>query len=182
MPSMRSLICVLALFAVLPLAGAADKVAPAEKRFALPGGETLVIKWTAGWTDIAPPPGTPAGTVAFSGPDASKMRVVLVPMPANPNFTSDEANLRTLAANMARELEKSGGEVSHEPLALEGKGVRGLYVKGIDHHSKPGEFSFVYAGPLAIGARPYVFQIVWNEGGEAAANQALAALENIRIQ
>ena len=182
MLSMRSTICGLILCGVAPFVDAADKPAPGEKRFALPAGQTMVIRWSAGWADIAVPPGTPAGTVAFSGPDASKMRVMLVPMPPDPNFTGDTGNLRILARNIARELEESGGEVDHEQKPIEGANVRGFYVKGIDHKPKPGEFSFIYAGPLSIGMRPYVFQILWNAGGEAAANNALAALKTVRIQ
>jgi hypothetical protein len=182
MSSMRSMFCGLILCGIAPLLGAADKPAPAEKRFALPAGQSLVIKWSAGWTDIAAPAGVPAGTVAFSGPDATKMRVMLVPLPPDPNFTGDAENLRTITRNMARELEESGGAVNHEQLAIEGPNVRGFYVKGIDHKPKPGEFSFIYAGPLAIGSRPYVFQILWNAGGETSANAALAALKTVRIQ
>jgi hypothetical protein len=183
MLSMRSAICGLILCGVTPIAEAADKpAATTEKRFALPAGQTMVIKWSAGWADIAPPTGAPVGTVAFSGPDASKMRAMLVPMPPDPNFTGDSGNLRIVARNMARELEDSGGEVDHEQKPIEGANVRGFYVKATDHKPKPGEFSFIYAGPIAIGTRPYVFQILWNAGGEAAANNALAALKTVRIQ
>ena len=182
MPPMRSVLCGLILCGVVPFAVAADKAAPAEKRFALPAGETLVIKWTAGWADIAAPAGSPAGTVTFSGPDPSRMRVMIVPLPPSPNFTGDDGNLRILTRNMVREMEASGGEVNHDQIAIEGPDVRGFYVKGIDHKPKPGEFSFIYAGPLAISSRPYVFQILWNAGGEGAANNALAALKTARIQ
>jgi hypothetical protein len=179
---MRSVLCGLILCGVAPLTAAADRPAAAEKRFALPAGEMLVIRWSAGWADIGAPAGTPAGTVTFSGPDASKMRVMLVPLPPDLNFTADAGNLQVIARNMARELENSGGEVDHEQKPIEGPNVRGLYVKGIDHHPKPGEFTFIYAGPLAIGKRAYVFQILWNAGGETAANDALSALGSIRIQ
>ena len=47
---------------------------------------------------------------------------------------------------------------------------------------KPGEFTFIYAGPLAIDKRAYVFQILWNAGGETAANKLHAALKSVRIQ
>lgn len=182
MPSMRSVLCGLILCGVVPLSVAADKAVPAEKRFTLPAGEVMVIKWSAGWADIAAPQGSPAGTVTFSGPDPAKMRVMIVPLPPDPNFTGDIGNLRILARNMARELENSGGEVDHEQKAIEGPNVRGFYVKGIDHTPKPGEFSFIYAGPLAVGTRAYVFQVLWNAGGEAAANNALAALKSVRIE
>ena len=182
MPSMRSAICGLILCGVAALAVAADKPPPAEKRFALPAGKSLVIQWSAGWTDIAPPPGTPAGTVTFSGPDPAKMRVMLVPLPPDPNFTGDDGNLRILAGNIARELENSGGEVDQQQKSIEGPNARGLYVKGVDHSPKPGEFTFIYAGPLSIDKRAYIFQILWNVGGEAAASNALAALKSVSIQ
>lgn len=182
MPFSRTAIWGLILCGGASFAAAADKPASAEKRFALPGGESLVIKWSAGWAEIAAPSGAPAGTVAFSAPDSSKMRVMIVPMPPNPNFTGDTGNLRILARNVARELEESGGEVNHDQLAIEGPDVRGFYVKGIDHKPKPGEFSFIYAGPLSISSRLYIFEILWNTGGEAAANNALAALRTVRIQ
>jgi hypothetical protein len=182
MKVLRAVVCGMFLGGVLPLAVAAGKQDAMEKRFALPAGQTMVIKWNAGWADIAVPTGAPPGTVTFSGPDASKMRVMLVPLPPDPNFTGEAGNLRMLARNMARELEESGGEVNPEQLPIEGPNVRGFYVKGIDHKPKPGEFGFIYAGPIAISSRPYVFQILWNAGGEAPANAALAALETLRIQ
>jgi hypothetical protein len=40
----------------------------------------------------------------------------------------------------------------------------------------------IYAGPLSISSRAYVFQILWNAGGETAANAALAAMRTVRIQ
>lgn len=182
MSTMRSAICGLILCGLAPLVDAADKPAAGEKRFALPAGQTMVIKWSAGWADLSPPTGSPNGTVAFSGPDASKMRVMLVPLPPDPNFTGDTGNLRIIARNMARELEDSGGEVDHEQKPIEGPNVRGFYVKGIDPKPKPGEFSFIYAGPVSIGTRPYVFQILWNTDAEQHANAALAALKTLRIQ
>src|SRR5262245_51554180 len=116
--SMRAVICSLILCGVAPLAAAADKAAPAEKRFELPSGEKLVISWTAGWADFAAPAGVPPGTVTFSGPDAAKMRVMIVPLPPNPNVTGDDGNLRILMSNLASEMEKTGQV--NEPQAIEG--------------------------------------------------------------
>ena len=178
----RRMFCGLMLGGITALTAAADKPARAEKRFTLPAGESFVIQWNSSWTEASPPAGSPLGTVAFNGPDAAKMRVLIVPLPPNPNFTGDAGNLRILMRNMARELEESGGEVDHEQISLEGAHVRGFYVKGIDHKPKPGEFTFIYAGPLSIDSRAYVFQILWNEGGEPAAKAALAAIKTVHIQ
>ena len=182
MTFMRSLICGSILCGVMPFAAAADKAAPTEKRFALPSGEKFVIQWSAGWADFAAPPGVPPGTVTFSGPDASKMRVMIVPLQPNANFTGDAASLRVLMGNLAREMEQTGGQVTKEPLSIEGPNVRGFYVKGVDPKPKPGEFTFIYAGPLSISKRTYVFQVLWNAGGEVMADKALAALKTVRIE
>lgn len=164
------------------LAPAADKAVSADKRFALPAGESMVIKWNASWTQASPSAESPMGSVSFNGPDAAKMRVNIVPLPPNPNFTGDIGNLRILARNVARGLEEIGAEVDHELMPIEGQNVRGFYVKGIDRKPKPGEFSFIHAGPLFISSRAYAFEILWNTGGESAANAALAALRTARIQ
>src|SRR5262245_33673989 len=108
MTSMRRLICGMILCGMAPLALAADKAAPAEKQFALPAGGSLVLKWTSGWADLAPPPGVPPGTVAFSGPDAAKMRALVVPVPPEAGITSDPESLKALTSNVALELAKSG--------------------------------------------------------------------------
>jgi hypothetical protein len=178
----RRIVCGIILGGITAFAAAADKPAAAEKRFTLPAGESFVIQWNPTWMETSPPAGSPAGSVAFNGPDAAKMRVLIVPLPPNPNFTGDAGNLRILMRNMARELERSGGEVDHEQVSLEGPHVRGFYVKGVDHKPKPGEFTFIYAGPLSIDSRAYVFQILWNAGGEPAAHAALAAIKTVRIQ
>ena len=180
MSFMRSLVCGAMLCGAVPFPAAADKPAAAEKRFELPSGQKLAIRWMAGWTDFAAPPGVPPGTVTFSGPDASRMRVMIVPLPPDARFTGDAESLRMLMGNLAREMEKTG-QVS-EPLPIEGPGVNGLYVKGVDPKPKPGEFSFIYAGPLSISKSAFVFQVVWNAGGEAVADQALAALKTLRIE
>jgi hypothetical protein len=54
---------VFAAFAGLALA--------ADKRFALPAGDSLVIQWNTAWTETSPPAGPPVGTVAFNGPGAA---------------------------------------------------------------------------------------------------------------
>lgn len=180
MPSMRIAVCGLLICGMASLAVSADKTAFAEKRFALPAGGSLVMKWASGWAGIAPPPSVPAGTVSFSGPDASRMRVLLMPVPTEAGFTSEFESLRTLTSNVARELATSG-EVDKLHRTIEGPNMRGLYVKGVDLPPKPGEFSFIYSGAIAIDARPFVFQILWNAGGEANAEAALVALKTVRI-
>jgi hypothetical protein len=37
-------------------------------------------------------------------------------------------------------------------------------------------------GALSINSRAYLFEVIWNKGGETAANTALAAIKTIRIQ
>ena len=45
-----------------------------------------------------------------------------------------------------------------------------------------GEYTETYTGALSINSKAYLFEVVWNKGGEAAANTALAALKTVRIQ
>ena len=45
-----------------------------------------------------------------------------------------------------------------------------------------GDYTDAYTGALSISSRAYLFEVVWNKGGEAAANAALAALKTVRIQ
>ncbi len=39
-----------------------------------------------------------------------------------------------------------------------------------------------YTGALSISSRAYLFEVVWNKGGETAANSALAELKTVSIQ
>ena len=65
------------------------------------------------------------------------MRVMLVPLPPDPNFTGDDGNLRILAGTLrASSRKRWRGRPRAE--AIEGPNVRGFYVKGIDQQPEAG--------------------------------------------
>jgi len=85
---------------------------------------------------------------------------------------------------------EGGVQVDEEQKAIEGVNARGFYFKAHDLRPKTkaqiktagGHYTDTYTGALSINSKAYLFEVVWNKGGEAAANSALAALKTVRVQ
>ncbi len=181
--TLGTIACTLAMWMVTAAAVAADK------RISLPTGDTLTISgWRDGWVVGIAPDDSPAGSVVFHAADPTKWRAMLAPMPANPALTGDVGNLRIYVRNMARALENGGLVVEHEQKAIDPSGVRGFYVKAHDPnpalHAKSKEEMYQdgYTGALTVGSKPYLFEIAWNQGGEAEANAVLGLMKAMRMQ
>jgi len=178
------------MFCGLLLAGLATMATAADKRFKMEGGDTLSINGGADWVAGATPPGSPFGTIIIHGVDKSLWRLALAPLPPHPTLTGDTGNLRIYVRNMSRGMENGGVQVEAEQQSLEGSSARGFYFKGHDSRPKTkaqikstgGAYTDTYTGALSINSRAYIFEVVWNQGGEAAAKAALASLKSVRIQ
>jgi hypothetical protein len=181
------------LLAGLLLAALAAVASAADKRIALPGGESLVIGWNPAWVVAELEPGDPAGAVRFNGGDRVLWEVTIVPMPPHPSLTADSGNLRIYVRSMARDLANIGVTVDDEHRSLEGGPAKGFYVKAHDvkaaiaqssskGKSKSPDYAHGYVGALSVGGRPYVFEVLWNAGGEKNAESALVAMRTLRIQ
>jgi hypothetical protein len=172
---------------LLLLAGAAFA---ADKSITLDTGDVLTLDWGADWVVGANPPDSPPGTLTINGPDPKLWRIVVGPLPPHPTLTADAGNLRMYVRWMARGLENGGAQVDEEQKSLEGRSVRGLYFKAHDGRKKTkgqirksgGDFTDGYVGAINVGSRPYVFEVSWISGGEAAANKGLAAIKTLRIR
>jgi len=162
----------------------------ADKRFKLEGGDTLSINGGADWVTGENPPNSPFGTLMIHGADKTLWRITLAPLPPHPTLTGDTGNLRIYVRNMSRGMENGGVQVNDEQKPLEGVNARGFYFKAHDSRPKTkaqikstgGDYTDTYTGALSINSRAYLFEVVWNKGGETAANTALAALKTVRIQ
>jgi hypothetical protein len=162
---------------------AADRPAAAERKFPLEDGGQVVLQWHEGWSVTAPPPNSPPGSVAFQQADGTKMRAVLIPMIGMREGTSEHANLRVVTLRMASELAKQpNSEVSKEPVSFEGPYAHGHYVTGIDRQPKPNEYSFIHSGFVGVGKESFMFNVVWNEGGDASAKALLEAVKGMRVE
>jgi hypothetical protein len=162
----------------------------ADKSVTLDTGQVFTINWGADWVLGSNPPNALPGTVTINGPDATKWRIAVGPLPPNPTLTADPGNLRMYLRIMTRGMENAGIQVDPEHKTIDGRAAHGLYVKAHDGHKKTaaeirkagGDFTDTYIGALSIGGQPYLFEVSWIAGGEAAANTALAAIKTIRIQ
>jgi hypothetical protein len=180
----------LAVILGIVLAACAMTATAADKRFKLEGGDTLSINAGADWVvgDILPD--SPFGTLIIHGADKSLWRLTLAPLPPHPTLTGDTGNLRIYVRNMSRAMDNGGVQVDEEQRPLDGTNARGFYFKARDSRPKTkaqikstgGQYTDTYTGALSISSRAYLFEVVWNQGGEAAANAALAALKTVRIQ
>jgi hypothetical protein len=177
------------LFCLL-LAMAGVGAQAADKSITLDTGDTFTISWGADWVVGVNPPNSPAGTLSITGSDAKLWRITVGPLPPHPTLTGDAGNLRMYVRMMARGMEDSGIEVNPEHKSIEGRNARGFYLKVHDGRKKTpaqirkagGLFTDAYLGALSIGDRPYLFEVSWIQGGESAANAALAAVKTIRIR
>jgi hypothetical protein len=168
----------------------ATAAAAADKRFKLEGGDTLSINAGADWVAGDLLQDSPFGTITIHGADKTLWRLTLAPLPPHPTLTGDTGNLRIYVRNMSRAMDNGGVQVNEEQKALEGTSARGFYFKAHDSRPKTkaqikatgGDYTDTYTGALSINSKAYLFEVVWNKGGEAAANAALAALKTVRIQ
>ena len=188
------------LLALCAVASAADK------RIPLTDQESMVLRWDPAWTVASNEEKDPQGTVRFNGGNRDVWAVTLTPMPDHPSLTADTGNLRIYVRTMVRLLENGGVTVDTEHRTLEGGSTKGFYVKahdvkaaavnktkGVSSNSagiptkstnkpKPLDYANGYVGALSVGGQPYVFEVLWNAGGEKPAESALAALRTLRIQ
>jgi hypothetical protein len=185
---MRKILCGLLLVAL------SAGVTAADKRIPLPAGEAMIIGWNPAWVVAELDDDDPVGTVRFNGGNREQWAVAIQPLPPHPSLTADTGNLRIYVRNMARALENANIGVDAEQRVLEGGNAKGFYVKAHDiksqsrqkpnAKSKPKEpnYSDGYVGAISVGGRPYVFEVLWNTGGEKPAEAALAAMRSVRIQ
>lgn len=180
----------------------AATAAAADKRVSLPGGEAMVIGWNPAWVVADPESVDPQGTVRFNGGDRVLWEVSVAPMPPHPSMTADTGNLRIYVRSMVRMLEQGNVIVDHEQRTLEGVS-KGFYVKARDVKAaalqrtggatgansaaangkpKTPDYANGYFGALSVSGRAYVFEVLWNAGGEKSAEAALAAMRTLRIQ
>ena len=181
-PTYRKLMgaaCAAAMLLAAAVTVAADKRIPADT------GDTFVIKWHDGWVIGTAPPQSPAGSIVFHGADPKRWRVMVAPLPPHPTLTGDVGNLRIYVRNMARAMENAGVEVQLDQSEFAGTAARGFYVKAHDPNpkahlkGKDDPYSDGYTGAVSLDSKPYLFQVVWNDGSEADASAAFAALKSI---
>jgi hypothetical protein len=90
---------------------------------------------------------------------------------------------------MARGIEQTGATVSPDQKPITGT-ANGFYFKvhyGASKTKKQvrlqgGDYADGYTGAVSISNRPYLFEVLWNAGGEPAGNSALAAVKGLSIQ
>ena len=182
--TLRSWWLTLAFALMASSAGAADKRVPMDT------GNTFVINWGADWEVGSSLPKAPPGTVTIHGPDSKLWRLTFAPLPLHPTLTGDTGNLRIYVRTLARGLENGGAEVDSEHKEIAGGQCRGFYFGVRDLRKKTkaqieqigGAYTHGWTGALSLSSRAYLFEAVWNEGGEAAAKAALAAVKTARIQ
>lgn len=169
---------------------AVDATLAADKRIPMDTGDSFVIQWGADWEVGAPLPKAPQGTVTIHGPDSKLWRMTFAPLPLHPTLTGDTGNLRIYVRTLARGLENGGAQVDSEHKEIAGAQCRGFYFGVHDSRKKTrtqieqigGVYTDGWTGALSLSSRAYLFEVVWNEGGEAAAKAALAAVKTARIQ
>lgn len=174
----------------LVLGGAALAASAADKSVTLDTGDVFTINWGADWVVGTNPPNSPPGTITITGPDAKLWHIAVGPLPPHPTLTADPGNLRMYMRMFARGMENGGIQVEPEHKVIQGRSANGIYVKVHDGRKKTkaqiakagGEYTDGYIGALSVGGRPYIFEVSWIAGSEAAANTALAAIKTIRVK
>lgn len=162
----------------------------ADKSITMDTGDVVTLDWGADWIVGTNPPDSPPGTLTIHGPDAASWRIIVGPLPPHPTLTADAGNLRMYVRWMARGLENSGASVDEEPKPFQGRVAKGLYFKAHDGRKKTkaqirkvgGDFTEAFVGAMNVGSRPYVFEVNWIQGGEAAANKAFASVKNLKVK
>jgi hypothetical protein len=179
----RLILGALAVALTLPALAADRKVATDE-------GETFTFRsWGADWLVGEAIKEAPPGTITIHGPDEKLWRFTLAPLPPHPSLTGDIGNLRMYVRMMARGIEQTGATVGADQKPISGA-ANGFYFTvhyGASKTKKQvrlqgGDYADGYTGAVSISNRPYLFEVLWNAGGESAGNTALAAVKGLSIQ
>lgn len=110
------------------------------------------------------------------------MRWIFEPHPKLGRTTITTSELRVLAQDLRREIKAQGGESSDDLYEIEGKDVRGYYVRGTDPKARTGDYRHMYVGYVVVGdSLPVEFSILWMNGGESAAKRAVNAVRGMRL-
>jgi len=142
---------------------------------------TLIVPVDSNWVELKELPQGLEDAVGFRIGDGSLMQWLFVPGNQAPAGSGASGNLRILTMQLRRMLEEQNAEMGDDLLTLSGGSVKGYYVRATDPNPKSGEWKYTYAGWIAVGEFPVMFNIVWNQGGQAAADRALAAVKNLRL-
>ncbi len=174
--------CLISLLAAVALA--------ADRKFPMENGQTMSLSAGADWVVGDTIEGQPFNMISLHGADKTLWRLTLAPLPPHPTLTGDAGNLRIYVRNMARGIENTGATVGVEHMEMSGVQARGYYFR-VKYTAKKGkqqirlqggDYAEGYTGALSIGQQPYLFEILWNKGGEAGGGAALMALRSVRIQ
>lgn len=179
-----------ALLLTVLLAALAGTTFAADRKVPTDEGETFTFRsWGPDWMVGQPLDEALPGTITIHGPDTNLWRLTLAPLPPHPSFTGDVGNLRMYVRILARAVESTGATADPEHKPITGA-VSGFYFKVRCSATKSkklirtqgGDYAEGFTGAVSIGGRPYLFEVLWNKGGEAAGSSALAAIKGLSIQ
>jgi hypothetical protein len=142
---------------------------------------TLIVSVDSTWNEVKDFPEDVIDAVGFRVGDGSLMQWLLQPGSGAPAGSGAGGNLRIMAMQLKRMLEEKTSDISDALLPIGGSGVTGYYVRAVDPDPGPDEWKYMYTGYVAVNDVPIMFNIVWNQGGQAAADRALAAVKTLRL-
>jgi hypothetical protein len=171
------------LAAGLVLTGLAAPSVAVERKLDVAAG-TLVVDVDANWqpaNDMSSEVSDVA--VGFKLGDGSTMRWLFAPANDAPAGSGKPAQMRELTLALKEELAKQNAEFRGDGLLeIRTDHAIGYYVDAVDPRPKPGEYEFMMTGWVAVDSFPVMFNIVWNRGGERAAQRALDAVRGMRLR
>jgi len=161
--------------------------APASpaRRFAISRDIDLFLRVPDAWKDdLSKPSGENPPTITFT-PAVGTSFMIMVTIGGVTKYGTpirDENDLRQRVETMARSVEKQLGGKPLEIKRLSGQESHGLYFSAAGGATRPGEYKYLTRGIAVIGQVILAFNILTNEGQEAAAEAALAMLRGARLQ
>jgi hypothetical protein len=142
----------------------------------------LVFNVDANWSPVDDFPEEMEHAAGFRVGDGSTMQWLVAPANELGRGMGKGADVRALTMELKEMLEADGGVVSDGLQTIQGERAQGYYIKAVDPSPRPGEWKFMYTGWVAVDSHPVMFNIVWNAGGQSAADRALASVRSMRLQ
>jgi hypothetical protein len=159
-----------------------DNAVAEERKYATPVG-AVIVDIDSGWRQVEAEIEGMSGIAFEVGSGGRTMNFMLMANDDASTDAIDPAAVRKLAEDWRKEEMANKVTVS-EIRDLTGKHVSGYYFQGKGAPgAKPtaGEFTSMIAGVILTGTMPLIFTVAWNEGGEAPADRAFAAVKGLRF-
>lgn len=138
---------------------------------------SLQIDLKQGWRVTQPPPDS-GTTISIEAATPGRMRLLMTPLPT----PQSDKDLRDATQHAADGIGPQSVEKTPAVKPLRGGEASGYYFKATDPAPKPGEYRYLYQGVVGLRSIIVTFTVLYNDGAERDAEDALSAVRALKLR